>query len=103
MFPPYAKSARVVADALWVRCGQRGWEYAKAHPERGEIVWPAKSIGEHDWSFVRGFHVYVVLGDTDPFIGLYLVRELQDNGATVDVVDWDFFGFGKRGLVSFDA
>lgn len=103
--PPYAKRARVVHDALWIRCGQRGWDHLRANPECGEIVWPAtEPPNAHDWSFVRGFHCYVVAGDVVTQSVYWLVTELLAQGApSVDVIDWNLFNFGKRAAVSFHA
>lgn len=59
--PPYAKDAKVVADSIWIRCGTKAWDFAKSHPDAGEIIFPGdKSANEYRWDFVKGIDTQVI-------------------------------------------
>lgn len=103
--PPYARNANVVCNGVWIRCGQEGWNHMRANPDCGEIVYPPHSTpDEFDWSFVRDLEVWIVKGVTT---GNHRVHALADHlmaeGAElVVVIDWDLFGSGRRGIVTWE-
>ena len=89
--PPYAKTARVVAGSLWIRCGDRGWNHMKRNPHLGEIVFPAdRSANEYTWP-VADLDVWIIGedGDRDRVAGLCTAL-LQANARSVHLIDSRF-------------
>lgn len=101
--PPYARSAQVVSDCVWIRCGPRGWRYLREHPQAGEIVYPADGPADrYDWSFVAGLDVWVVGGDAPHghVVGLVVALLLAD-ASVVHVIDKRFTEASRAGLATF--
>lgn len=103
--PPYARTATVVSDGLWIRCGQEGWNHLRGNPTCGEIVYPPNATPDKfDWSFVRDLEVWIVRGLST---GNHRVRALADHlmaegAAMVVVIDWDLYDTGHKGIVSWE-
>lgn len=98
--PPYANRARIIAGQLWIRCGQQGWRFMRAHPESGECVFPGDlPASAYRWP-VDGLVCWLVGGDCPiPRISALVVELLKNGASEVHLIDRRFDTIRGRSMV----
>lgn len=89
--PPYAKSARIIAKTLWIRCGQQGWKFMRANPQSGECVFPGDlPASTYRWP-VDDLVCQLVGGDCPiPRISALVIELLKNGASEVHLIDRRF-------------
>ena len=87
-FPPFAKTATVVANQVWIRAGAQGWRFMKAHSKSGEMVFPGDlAANEYTWP-VEGLDVWIIGGDCpSPRLAGLVVACLLAGAESVHLID----------------